>query len=41
MYFLILLSVIAAEAVVGLILAVLYKKVGLHVDMDTLTVLHG
>jgi len=32
---------VAAEAVIGLLLAIIYQKVSLNISLDNLSVLHG
>jgi len=40
-YFFISIALIAAESVVGLVLSVLYQKVGNGLELDNLSVLNG
>lgn len=40
-YFLVVMSLAAAESVVGLVLTVLYHKTGTKINLDNLSTLHG
>jgi len=40
-YFLVILALIAAEAVVGLVLTILYFKAGRNINLGNMSTLHG
>jgi len=40
-YFLVILALVAVEAVVGLVLTIVYSKTGRDINLDNMVTLHG